>query len=220
MERKKDFIGFYLLNWGNKLFFLNSWTDNEVVLLYWYWGCIIVLMLKLYYCIDIEVVLLYWYWSCIIVLMLKLYYCIDKAPEVGAEVYLVSVDWVLDSQQYNEWLNEEDYELDEHGKVKVRDLLRVYILKNSPSPFLGKWNDFSIKLFRKLNINRTNQEIWTICVPLKDFFIFSRDQKIWFWKRIISNWVGMWKLLIVARLVWGFRIGFLFSSYVLTKMIL
>ena len=81
----------------------------------------------LYYCIDVEDVL-----------MLKLYYCIDQAPEERAEVYLVSVDWVLDSQQYNEWLNEEDYELDEHGKVKVRDLLRVYILKNSPSPFLGK----------------------------------------------------------------------------------
>ena len=65
-------------------------------------------MLKLYYCIDIEIVLLY--------------YCIDQAPEERAEVYLVSVDWVLDSQQYNEWLNEEDYELDEQGKVKVRDL--------------------------------------------------------------------------------------------------
>lgn len=31
----------------------------------------------------------------------------------------MSLDWLLDSQQYNEWLNEEDYQLDENGKVKV-----------------------------------------------------------------------------------------------------
>ncbi|XP_023343822.1 SWI/SNF complex subunit SMARCC1 [Eurytemora carolleeae] len=49
-----------------------------------------------------------------------------EAPEERAEVYLVSVDWVLDSQQYNEWLNEEDYELDEHGKVKPSETAMTY----------------------------------------------------------------------------------------------
>jgi hypothetical protein len=32
----------------------------------------------------------------------------------------VSVDWVLDGAQYNEWMNEEDYELEENGKLKVK----------------------------------------------------------------------------------------------------
>ena len=31
----------------------------------------------------------------------------------------MSVDWVLDGAQYNEWMNEEDYELEENGKLKV-----------------------------------------------------------------------------------------------------
>jgi hypothetical protein len=42
-----------------------------------------------------------------------------KAPEEKAEQYHVSVDWVLDGAQYNEWMNEEDYELEENGKPKV-----------------------------------------------------------------------------------------------------
>jgi hypothetical protein len=42
-----------------------------------------------------------------------------QAPEEKAEQYHVSVDWVLDGAQYNEWMNEEDYELEENGKVKV-----------------------------------------------------------------------------------------------------
>jgi SWIRM-associated domain at the N-terminal len=33
----------------------------------------------------------------------------------------VSVDWVLDGAQYNEWMNEEDYELEENGKLKVNN---------------------------------------------------------------------------------------------------
>ena len=32
-------------------------------------------------------------------------------------MYHVSVDWLLESAQYNEWLNEEDYQLEENGKV-------------------------------------------------------------------------------------------------------
>ena len=35
------------------------------------------------------------------------------------EQYHVSLDWLLDSQQYNEWMNEQDYELEENGKIKV-----------------------------------------------------------------------------------------------------
>ncbi len=29
----------------------------------------------------------------------------------------MSVDWLLESTPYNEWLNEEDYQLEENGKV-------------------------------------------------------------------------------------------------------
>lgn len=35
------------------------------------------------------------------------------------DVWRVSAAWVLDSQEYNEWMSEEDYEVDENGKKKV-----------------------------------------------------------------------------------------------------
>ncbi|RVE44408.1 hypothetical protein evm_010938 [Chilo suppressalis] len=39
-----------------------------------------------------------------------------------AEPWRVSASWVLDLPQYNEWMNEEDYELDVNGKKKVHKL--------------------------------------------------------------------------------------------------
>jgi hypothetical protein len=56
-----------------------------------------------------------------------------QAPEEKAEQYHVSVDWVLDGAQYNEWMNEEDYELEENGKVKVSTVVSNLLkLKNAP----------------------------------------------------------------------------------------
>ncbi|CAH0760566.1 unnamed protein product [Diatraea saccharalis] len=39
-----------------------------------------------------------------------------------SEPWRVSASWVLDLPQYNEWMNEEDYELDHNGKKKVHKL--------------------------------------------------------------------------------------------------
>lgn len=36
-----------------------------------------------------------------------------------AEPWRVTASWVLDLPQYNEWMNEEDYEVDANGKKKV-----------------------------------------------------------------------------------------------------
>jgi len=48
------------------------------------------------------------------------------APEDKAESYNVSVDWVLEMEQYNEWMNEEDYELEDNGKLKVNEFNMNY----------------------------------------------------------------------------------------------
>jgi len=48
------------------------------------------------------------------------------APEEKADQYHVGVDWVLESEQYNEWMNEEDYELDEKGNFKMNDMAMTY----------------------------------------------------------------------------------------------
>lgn len=46
----------------------------------------------------------------------------------------VSASWVLETDQYNEWMNEEDYEVDEGGKKKVHRVIikiaTVFILLN------------------------------------------------------------------------------------------
>lgn len=39
-----------------------------------------------------------------------------------SEPWRVSASWALDLPQYNEWMNEEDYEVDSHGKKKVHKL--------------------------------------------------------------------------------------------------
>jgi len=49
-----------------------------------------------------------------------------EEPEERPEQYHVSVDWILDAQQYNEWLNEEDYELEEDGKLKTSETAMTY----------------------------------------------------------------------------------------------
>jgi len=47
-------------------------------------------------------------------------------PEEREEQYHVSLDWLLDSQQYNEWMNEQDYELEENGKIKSSETAMNY----------------------------------------------------------------------------------------------
>merc|ERR1719410_2471189 len=49
-----------------------------------------------------------------------------EAPEEKAEQYHVSVEWVSESEQYNEWMNEEDYELDEQGRLKSNEMCMTY----------------------------------------------------------------------------------------------
>ncbi|XP_036322997.1 SWI/SNF complex subunit SMARCC2 isoform X1 [Rhagoletis pomonella] len=44
---------------------------------------------------------------------------VPENPEVPAERWFVSASWVLDLEQYNEWMVEEDYEVDETGKKKT-----------------------------------------------------------------------------------------------------
>jgi len=47
-------------------------------------------------------------------------------PEDKADQYHVSIDWLAESEAYNEWMNEEDYELDEQGKLKTNDMTMTY----------------------------------------------------------------------------------------------
>jgi len=47
-------------------------------------------------------------------------------PEEKADQYHVGVDWVTESEQYNEWMNEEDYEQDGKGNLKVNDMNMTY----------------------------------------------------------------------------------------------
>lgn len=44
---------------------------------------------------------------------------IPENPESPAERWRVSASWILDLEQYNEWMAEEDYEVDELGKKKT-----------------------------------------------------------------------------------------------------
>ncbi|XP_078053730.1 SWI/SNF- related protein mor [Augochlora pura] len=49
-------------------------------------------------------------------------------------VYKVSATWALDLDQYNEWMNEEDYEIDENGQKKIHKYrLSVEDLMAQPS---------------------------------------------------------------------------------------
>ena len=54
-------------------------------------------------------------------------------------MYHVSVEWIFDSEQYNEWMNEEDYELDDNGRRKSGDMDMTYDeLEASGEPRAGK----------------------------------------------------------------------------------
>nr|XP_016996636.2 LOW QUALITY PROTEIN: SWI/SNF complex subunit SMARCC1 [Drosophila takahashii] len=44
---------------------------------------------------------------------------IPDNPESPAERWRVSASWIVDLEQYNEWMAEEDYEVDEQGKKKT-----------------------------------------------------------------------------------------------------
>merc|ERR1712051_609645 len=51
----------------------------------------------------------------------------DKEPPEGIpdekeEQYRVSVDWVIESEDYNEWMCEEDYEVESNGEPKVNEM--------------------------------------------------------------------------------------------------
>jgi len=41
-----------------------------------------------------------------------------EEPEEREEIYHVSLDWILESAKENEWLNEQDYQLEENGKIR------------------------------------------------------------------------------------------------------
>uniref|UniRef100_A0A8D9BMK7 SWI/SNF complex subunit SMARCC2 n=1 Tax=Cacopsylla melanoneura TaxID=428564 RepID=A0A8D9BMK7_9HEMI len=56
----------------------------------------------------------------------------------GGGVWRVTASWALDLDQYNEWMNEDDYEVDETGKKKVHKLrLSVDDLMSSGTPSGG-----------------------------------------------------------------------------------
>ncbi|EDV94949.1 SWI/SNF complex subunit SMARCC1 isoform X2 [Drosophila grimshawi] len=44
---------------------------------------------------------------------------IPENPESPAERWRVAASWILDLEQYNEWMTEDDYEVDEQGKKKM-----------------------------------------------------------------------------------------------------
>ena len=51
----------------------------------------------------------------------------DKEPPEGIpdekeEQYRVSVDWFFEAEEYNEWMCEEDYEVDEKGQNKANEM--------------------------------------------------------------------------------------------------
>lgn len=50
---------------------------------------------------------------------------VPETPVTHNGPWRVSITWLLDSDQYNEWMTEEDYEVDEAGHKKVSDIKRV-----------------------------------------------------------------------------------------------
>ena len=51
----------------------------------------------------------------------------DKEPPEGIpdekeDQYRVSIDWFLEAEEYNEWMCEEDYEVDEDGENKTNEM--------------------------------------------------------------------------------------------------
>jgi len=56
-------------------------------------------------------------------------------PTSPSDCWRVSASWVLDLDQYNEWMSEEDYEVDEQGRKKVHKL------RLSVEDFMSSSND-------------------------------------------------------------------------------
>ena len=48
------------------------------------------------------------------------------SPDDKDDIYHVSLDWVLEMEKYNEWMNEEDYEVDEDGEAKDNKMNMTY----------------------------------------------------------------------------------------------
>ena len=46
----------------------------------------------------------------------------EGIPDEKEEQYRVSIDWLLEAEEYNEWMHEEDYEVDEKHNNKVNDM--------------------------------------------------------------------------------------------------
>ena len=50
-------------------------------------------------------------------------FSVQGIPDEKEEQYRVSVDWVIESEDYNEWMCEEDYEVESNGEPKVNLIL-------------------------------------------------------------------------------------------------
>ena len=48
-----------------------------------------------------------------------IWFSVQGIPDEKEEQYRVSVDWVIESEDYNEWMCEEDYEVESNGEPKV-----------------------------------------------------------------------------------------------------
>ncbi len=46
----------------------------------------------------------------------------DSGSNVGGDVWEVTANWVLDTDLYNEWMNQEDYEVDSETTVRITEL--------------------------------------------------------------------------------------------------
>lgn len=44
---------------------------------------------------------------------------VPETPSTHSGVWRVSITWLIDTDQYNEWMTEEDYEVDDSGNKKV-----------------------------------------------------------------------------------------------------
>ena len=46
----------------------------------------------------------------------------EGIPDEKEEQYRVSIDWLLEADGYNEWMCEEDYEVEDDGKPKENEM--------------------------------------------------------------------------------------------------
>lgn len=50
----------------------------------------------------------------------------------------VSATWVQGLEEYNEWMSEEDYEVDDQGRMKNHEVCSIYLVPNVSRYFLGR----------------------------------------------------------------------------------